>query len=216
MTHPVDDPNERRWLQLSALCDGEADAAEAQASFEAWRDEPGVRERWHAYQWIGDAMRSDDLASQAGHDQGFLLALRARLAEEPVVLAPVRSQPMAPAADDAALATVTAAAGGKRSRWGVPVAMAAGVMVTGALVMSNLTGGSRQAEVASLPLAAAGPGPVAASSSERGSGGPAEIGAMVRDPELDRYLNAHRQFVGSANLAVPGGVRQVSVVQDGR
>jgi len=38
----------------------------------------------------------------------------------------------------------------------------------------------------------------------------------VRDPELDRYLNAHRQFVGSTNLAVPGGVRQVAVTQDGR
>ena len=74
MTQPVD-PNERPWLQLSALCDGEADAGEAQASFDAWRDEPALRERWHAYQWIGDVMRSDDLASDAGHDQSFLLGL---------------------------------------------------------------------------------------------------------------------------------------------
>ena len=214
MTHPVDDPNERRWLQLSALCDGEADAAEAQASFDAWREEAGLRQRWHAYQWIGDVMRSDDLASEVEHDQSFLLALRARLAEEPVVLAPVRQPSFAPAADDAALATVTAA-GARRARWGVPVAMAAGVMVTGALVMSNLTG-SRQAEVATLPIAVAGPGPVAASANGGDSAGPVEIGAMVRDPELDRYLNAHRQFVGSTNLAVPGGVRQVAVVQDGR
>lgn len=214
MTHPVDNPNERRWLQLSALCDGEADAAEAQASFDAWRDDPALRERWHDYQWIGDVMRSDDLASDAGHDQSFLLALRARLAEEPVVLAPVRQQLPVPALDDAALGTV-AAAGARRARWGVPVAMAAGVMVTGALVMSNLNG-SRQAEVNGLPIAVAEPGLVAASANGRSPVGPVEIGTMVRDPELDRYLNAHRQFVGSTNLAVPGGVRQVAVTQDGR
>jgi sigma-E factor negative regulatory protein RseA len=79
--------------------------------------------------------------------------------------------------------------------------------------MSGLTG-PRQAEVASLPLASVGP--VAASGIGREAAGPIEIGPMVRDPELDRYLNAHRQFVGSTNLAVPGGVRQVAVIQDGR
>jgi len=213
MTHPVD-PNERLWLQLSALCDGEADAGEAQASFDAWRDEAALRERWHAYQWIGDVMRSDDLASDAGHDQSFLLALRARLAQEPVVLAPVRQQAAAQAAQGVALATA-GAAGARRLRWGMPAAMAAGVMVSGALVMSSLSG-PRQAEVASLPLASAGPEPVAASAMGRDTAGPVEVGPMVRDPELDRYLNAHRQFVGSTNLAVPGGVRQVAVIQDGR
>jgi sigma-E factor negative regulatory protein RseA len=213
MTHPVEDPNERRWLQLSALCDGEADAAEAQASFDGWRDDAALRQRWHAYQWIGDAMRSDDLASEVEHDQSFLVALRARLAEEPVVLAPARLPSPAPAAIEAALSV--AAAGGRRARWGVPVAMAAGVMVTGALVMSNLAG-TRQAEVQSLPIAVAESGPAAASASERDPAGPIEVGNIVRDPELDRYLNAHRQFVGGNNLAVPGGVRQVAVVQDGR
>ena len=158
-------------------------------------------------------MRSDDLASEVEHDQSFLVALRARLAEEPVVLAPARLPSPAPAAIEAALSV--AAAGGRRARWGVPVAMAAGVMVTGALVMSNLAG-TRQAEVQSLPIAVAESGPAAASASERDPAGPIEVGNIVRDPELDRYLNAHRQFVGGNNLAVPGGVRQVAVVQDGR
>jgi hypothetical protein len=96
----------------------------------------------------------------------------------------------------------------------MPAAMAAGVMVSGALVMGGLTS-SRQAEVATLPLASVGPEPVTAATG-RDPAGPVEMGAMVRDPELDRYLNAHRQFVGSTSLAVPGGVRQVAVIQDGR
>ena len=45
---------------------------------------------------------------------------------------------------------------------------------------------------------------------------PADVSAqmpltMVRDPELDRYLAAHRQYVQGPALAAPGGVRQVAV-----
>ena len=138
MTHPVDDPNERRWMQLSALCDGEAGAAEAEASFEGWRDDAALRARWHSYQWIGDVMRSDDLASEAEHDHAFLLALRVRLAKEPVVLAPARAEPVVPVVRP--LGSQVAAAGGRRQRWAAPMAMAAGVMVTGALVVMSSSG----------------------------------------------------------------------------
>lgn len=208
MTHPVDDANEpaRQWL--SALCDGEAGAAEVERGFNRWRDEPALRARWHAYQWIGDVMRSDDLASDPEHDQAFLLALRARLAEEPVVLAPVRSRAAAPS--QVAPVPVAAGAGARRVRWGAPVAMAAGVMVTGALVVMNFTRAPSQAP--ETVLVDATPAPA--------RGEPASdatpVGDMLRNPELDRYLSAHRQFVGSTSLAVPGGVRQVAVTSDGR
>lgn len=208
MTHPVDDPNEPARQRLSALCDGEADAAEAERGFESWRNEPALRARWHAYQWIGDVMRSDDLASDPEHDQAFLSALRARLAEEPIVLAPVRR----PTAVDAPVQPVPVAAegGARRVRWGAPVAMAAGVMVTGALVVMNFT---RAPAPAGEPLLVdATPAPARAESASDA----AQVGDMLRNPELDRYLNAHRQFVGSTTLAVPGGVRQVAATSDGR
>jgi sigma-E factor negative regulatory protein RseA len=213
MTHPVDDPNERTWQRLSALCDGEADAAEAQDSFERWRDEPALRERWHTYQWIGDVMRSEDLASDAGHDQDFLIALRARLATEPVVLAPAPA--VVPAAAAAPAPVAALAAGGRRLRWGTPVAMAAGVVVTGALVMMNY-GGSRASGDSMAPTlvvdtTSAPPQALAAVAASA----PVPPGDLVRDPELDRYLNAHRQLAGNAYLAVPGGVRQVAVTTGG-
>ncbi|HJV69367.1 sigma-E factor negative regulatory protein [Ideonella sp.] len=208
MTHPVDDPNLRGLIQLSALCDGEADAGEAERSFERWRDEPSLRARWHAYQWIGDVMRSDDLASDVEHDQAFLLALRARLADEPVVLAPARGRPA-----DEGLAPAVAVAGGRRLRWGAPAAMAAGVMVTGALVMMNFT---RSPQTAPATLLVDATPALPAPAQDDAASGVAQVGDMLRNPELDRYLNAHRQFVGGASLAVPGGVRQVAVTSDGR
>jgi sigma-E factor negative regulatory protein RseA len=48
------------------------------------------------------------------------------------------------------------------------------------------------------------------------SPGLAEQGELVRNPELDRYLNAHRQYVQGPGLAGPSGVRQVALTPDGR
>lgn len=212
MTPSVDDSNERRWLQLSALCDGEADAAEAQGSFEGWRDDTALRARWHSYQWIGDVMRSDDLASTAEHDQAFLLALRERLSKEPVVLAPARADNVVPAV--ASAGQQLAVAGGRRQRWGAPMAMAAGVMVTGALVVMSSSGPQPTASTGSLALQTLPQAQTIAAGPAIGASA-VQVGDMLRNPELDRYLNAHRQFAQGSTLSVPGGVRQVAITPDG-
>ncbi|MFO1337547.1 MAG: sigma-E factor negative regulatory protein [Burkholderiaceae bacterium] len=212
MTHSVDDPNERRWQRLSALCDGEADPAEAQGAFDGWRDDPALRARWHSYQWIGDVMRSDDLASSVEHDQGFLLALRARLADEPVVFAPSRTAPPEPGALPLAAAGGAVASAARRVRWGAPAAMAAGVMVVaGALVVMR------------TPTAPAGAAPdiAAATAADKmadAGSAPADatVGPMLRNADLERYFEAHRQFARGPALAAPGAVRQVVVTTEGR
>ena len=81
-----------RGEQLSALVDGELDAAQVSALCGAWREDADVRRRWHDYQLIGDVLRSDDLATAPAHDSNFLAALRNRLADEPVVIAPAALQ----------------------------------------------------------------------------------------------------------------------------
>src|SRR5579862_1544718 len=77
---------------LSALADGDATESESARAFHAWREDDDARATWHAYQLIGDVLRSDDLASDPAADQDFLVALRARLAAEPVVLAPTAEE----------------------------------------------------------------------------------------------------------------------------
>src|SRR5438105_5049674 len=78
---------------LSALTDGELESSELARVCTAWRDDAGMRSTWHAYQLIGDVLRSDDLALPAASDAAFLSKLRARLADEPTVLAPDTAPP---------------------------------------------------------------------------------------------------------------------------
>jgi sigma-E factor negative regulatory protein RseA len=222
MTSPVDDPNAQRWIALSALCDGEASASEADGSFDRWRDDPALRARWHQYQWIGDVMRSDDLASDVEHDQAFLLAVRARMATEPVVLAPQRQGGALEQAGPAPQRLVVGAAtGARRQRWAAPAAMAAGVMVVaGALVVIRGTTALTEPPSASLVATSGSPMiPVSATGSEPNAAeeaaSAAALGEMVRNPALDRYLAVHRQFAQSPALTTPGGVRQVAVTPEG-
>lgn len=84
---------------LSALADGEADAAEASALLRAW-PEQGLREQWQTYQLIGDSLRSAELAHEMGRGQDLLARLRPQLLAEPRIVAPqARAQRwLAPAA----------------------------------------------------------------------------------------------------------------------
>src|SRR5437870_6282389 len=125
MSQPDSDRSQSRRI-LSALADGDATDGEAARAFEAWRDDEDARTTWHAYQLIGDVLRSDDLAAEPAADAAFLVALRARMASEPVVLAPaeVAEQPV-----PALRAVANGRTGGwSLGRWQAPFAMAAGFL----------------------------------------------------------------------------------------
>ena len=192
--------------RLSELVDGEADPAVAGRLCAAWHGDETLRKAWHAWHLIGDALRSQDLASPALHDAAFLQALRARLATEPVVLAPQRRSGVeAPTA-----VSVSVAARRPARRWSGPLAVAAGFMaVAGALLVMQspqtqtgpaLASGSTAADVsnvAALPALAADAAtePQIVNAGDR----------LIRDARLDRYLAAHKQFGGSSALGVPSG-----------
>lgn len=193
---------------LSALIDGEADAGTAAAASARWRDDAATRARWHSYQLIGDALRSDELAG-SGRDEAFLQAVRARLQFEPVVLAPVAGVAGSPRRQGARR-------GGLR-RWAPPAAVAAGFLaVAGALTVTRMSPEpARPApQLAQAPVPAAVPLPVVAAASaiaieplasatpERAE--PA-TGPMIRNARIDQYLAAHKQFGGSSALGVPSG-----------
>jgi sigma-E factor negative regulatory protein RseA len=121
---PLPVTNEDTRAGLSALADGEARAADPACA--GWREDAEARRTWHAYQLIGDVMRSDDLARPASRDAAFLAGLRERLAAEPAVLAPTPAAAAAPAR--------------RRQHWLLPVAAAAGfVVVAGVLVVARVS-----------------------------------------------------------------------------
>lgn len=211
---------------LSALVDGELDAAEAMLVCAQWRGDAAVRSHWHTYHLIGDVMRSDDLASAGDHDADFLRTLRDRLAEQPAVLAP---QQGVPAQAGAAALEWSAGPRGSRWAWMAPAAVAAGfVAVVGFAVTQapSPTGGplatlaqwnpfgDSQREVAQAVSAQM------ASSDSTFAAAPAvaEVadatdGQVLRDAQLDRYFAAHKQFGGSSALGVPSGFLRASTVQ---
>ena len=197
---------------LSALADGELDAADAAQACVAWRDDAALRLRWHTYQLIGDVLRSDDLASAPARDAAFLAALRQRLAAEPTVLAPqtFAAEIAQPGAQGAGMRAARAGRSGRWS-WMAPSAVAAGfVLVAGALMVTRgpLSGTEKVDGVAvaksggALPATAPALAPNDIKVVQRGLGG---TGKVVRDPRLDRYLAAHQQFAGASPLGVPSG-----------
>lgn len=140
---------------LSALADGEAPSQDVARACAAWRDQPEAKAAWHDYQMIGDVMRSEDLA-QASASEAFLSKFREKLAQEPVVLAPVAAAQTASAQQQLASAGTQATAVVRtlrRRAWAGPVSVAAGfVMVVGALMSSQILpgGAGGQADGASV------------------------------------------------------------------
>ena len=208
MSLPDSDRSQSRRI-LSALADGDATDGEAARAFEAWRADEDARSSWHAYQLIGDVLRSDDLASAPVADERFLQALRARLADEPVVLAPVEA-PVQPviAVEQPAVANARGASV-PRNRWQAPLAMAAGFLAVigglqlyrgGAMPSGNAAIAQAGSRAASAAVATAATVPTAQTRAEA--------------EQLAPYVAAHRQTTMNAAFQMPGGdIRNASLVQ---
>jgi sigma-E factor negative regulatory protein RseA len=195
---------EQHRSALSAAMDGQADACDA--ACHAWRGDARWRADWHAYHLIGDLMRSDEHRVDVARDADLLARVREQIRREPAVLAPA--------------AAATSFAARRRARaWLVPTAIAAGfAAVGGALVVTR--GVAPEAPVLMATPAPVMPGVREASIEPTGPAGPASVGTdaatVIRSPELDRYLAAHRQYASGA-LRPPGvAVRQAAVSAPGR
>ena len=214
--------------RLSALVDGELDADATTQACALWRESVVSRATWHAYQLIGDVLRSDDLARDPVRDAVFMRALSARLAAEPAVLSPqaLESQPVevvVPSARSFEGAPRVWVANGVRNRrwaWLAPSAVAAGFAAVAGLVMLartpdigvGLQPGVSVAGAASANLRVMAPTLAAAAG---GAGEPQTFvasGAVIRDARLDRYLAAHMQFAGTSALGVPSAFLRSATV----
>jgi sigma-E factor negative regulatory protein RseA len=214
-THP--DPSlEMQRAALSALMDGEGSATDD--ACRAWRGEAAARADWHAYHLIGDLMRSDEHRADGARDACFLAAIRQRLASEPVVLAPAAAA-LLPSA------TMPLSRAKRARRWMAPTAVAAGfVAVAGAMMVTRVstpdgaaTGltASAVAPVADVRAAALAVPAVPAVAPTQPTR--ADTAPMIRNAELDRYLDAHRQYAnGAMQVAPAGAVRNAAAAAPGR
>ena len=206
MPEPVNpvDPRQVSRAALSALMDGQAGLVDAACV--AWQGNAAARADWHAYHLIGDILRSDEHRADAAHDASFVARLRSRMASEPPRLM-TRGKSAAPQRRTAV--------------WMAPAAVAAGfIAVAGVLLVTRVA--TTEGAGGRDTLAASGGALVSSVTPPAGpatlaSAPPLDIAPMIRNAELDRYLEAHRQFANASTLPAPGGVmRSAAVAAPGR
>lgn len=208
---------------LSALSDGQATPEEVARACSAWRDDAQARASWHRYQLIGDALRSPELLASSD-SSAFLQSFRARLAQEPVVLAPQAAQATHGAqAARVEHVQVTQATSPlnvpklQRRPWAGPAAVAASFVLLVGLMASNLSGpgagkgvSARPDTLASSQGAAWGGNALVASSLTPSQGGRLQSaqsmgasfdstdqteGVLIRDPRVEPLLSLQRPMV---------------------
>ncbi|MEF7614707.1 sigma-E factor negative regulatory protein [Aquincola sp. MAHUQ-54] len=208
------DRQDRQGLRqaLSDLMDGAADESGVVSACAAWRGNAEARADWYTYHLIGDVLRSEDLAHAPARDEAFLAALRGKLADEPVVLAP--RSPVAVSSEQPAHRVANGGVAARsalwRRAWVAPTAVAAGFMaVAGALLVTRVA--APGADASQSVLAAGQPSSLPApqsgfqvvSTAPAPAATPTANGKLIRDARLDRYLAAHKQYGNSSVLAMP-------------
>ena len=182
---------------ISALADGQLQGDAFARGVELAASDPAAREAWQAYHLIGDVLRSGELAV-ASSPSAFLERLQRRLQEEPPPAPRVVPSLAAPPRRDEA-------ANDGSFRWKM-VAGFASVAAVGAMAWSLV--GGLPAKPASAELAKAPAGTVLTAG---------ERGVMIRNPQLDELLAAHRQLGGASALQMSTGfVRNATFEASGR
>lgn len=215
------DPGRARGEELSALLDGELQGGPVERICSEWRADERSRDTWHSYALIGDVLRCEDLAHSCASDEQFLRDFRKRMASEPVVLAP-RAVPHSVdgSSGNGALPAVRS-----ERAWAWPAALAAGfVVVVGAVVgvQNPRVTASAMPQIAAAPVGNATDSLVKVSQAEDAAPSsdiyPAGMelvfdGQVIRDPRLDRYLLAHKQFAGTSVLGPTSGLLRNAAVE---
>ncbi|BAO87018.1 sigma-E factor negative regulatory protein [Burkholderia sp. SFA1] len=185
-----------RGERMSAFVDGESlDEIGSISQFLAdlKSDE---RAAWSHYHLIGDALRSDDLAVSPARSSAFMAVFSERFEAEAHVLAP------------AALPAAKARGGMLRRRVMPAFAVAAAAATLTWIVVPQLQGvdGRSGAQVASVAVAPADPLQRVAMASVPAATVRAPIveANIIRDANLDQYLEAHQQF--SQQPMMPGSM----------
>lgn len=191
---------------VSALVDGELRDSEFACAMALLAHDSEARQNWHAYHVVGDVMRTGQ-ADVVTHEADFLLRLRARLQHEsaPLVLqkAPAETSP---------LGTPRASANDRFWRLVVGLASVAVVAVLAWQGVQGLSPTGPQLAVAPARPPSAAPVQV----QSVGMAGPQGGGpVMIRDPQLDALLAAHRQFGGTSALQAPTGFLRNATFEEG-
>lgn len=192
---------------VSALADGRLRGEEFASTVEWLGHDDEARLTWQTYHLVGDVLRSGETMVSA-RDAVFLQELKHRMRRE-IPLAPhleagnsVAAYPLSAGAS-AIKRSDNRVANEAGSRWKLLVGVASLVAV--AVIGWRVVGLDDQpgaVQLAQLP-AQAGQPQIALQQTSTGEGNQAP--AMIRDPQLDALLAAHRQTGGTSALQMSAG-----------
>ena len=185
-----------RGERMSAFVDGESLDEMGDVSQFLAELKNGERAAWSAYHLIGDALRSDDLAVSPARSSAFMAAFSERFEAEAHVLAPA-----------ALPAAAAKARGGMLRRRVMPAfAVAAAAATLTWIVVPQLqgVGGRSGTQVASVAPVDSMQRVALASVPAATTRTPIVEANIIRDADLDQYLEAHQQF--SQQPSMPGSM----------
>jgi sigma-E factor negative regulatory protein RseA len=176
---------------ISALMDGELDEHQAAGVYASVKGDAALRARWDEYHLIGDALRGEPALAPR-----FNETLRARLAEEPTVLAPRR----------------TFSDSRRLTRYALSAAASVAVVALVAWVAFSPT-----EPVGRWAGVQVGPGPVAKAPAPAPAPAPVSVQSVPSDGSMNEYLFAHQRFSPSTALqGVAPYIRTVSAERSER
>jgi sigma-E factor negative regulatory protein RseA len=190
------------------------------------QQEPQTRANWDAYHVIGRALRSGAVDAQVC-DSAFVTRLSQRLKQEAVRIEPV------PATSILVKKTYLPPLAANRGNWRrvaglVSVLLVAVLAWQGMVPVVQAPGGAQVAQLATplgpsngMQSASVGADPSAPvlirSDGTSVLAANSDAPVMIRDPQLDALLAAHRNFAGASALQmVPGFVRNANFEEAGR
>ena len=217
------DLSQKSAEHVSALMDGCLEGDECSDCLQDLAHNLQGLAKWDAYHVIGRTLRSGPSDAQA-FDPAFVARLSLRLQQEAVQIEPVPATPIA------VPTTYLPPPAANQDRWRLVAGLASAMLV---VVLAwegfaTVSPGPAGSTVAQLTLPSGSLGPVQPVGNSRGqvlirSDGTSVLTAnteapvMIRDPQLDALLAAHRNFAGASALQMaPGFVRNANFEEAGR
>jgi len=184
---------------VSALMDGELRGAEFTRALDYLEDNRSARDAWDTYHLVGEVLRSGKLQTQA-HDAAFIDRWRTAVVSD--ALNSEANNQFFERAEPIYQPQVAAANGG----WWRRVAGLASIAFVGILVWQAAQWMGPGGSAGSTPtLAQSSAQPLELTSSVSAAVAEESGAVMLRDPQLDALLAAHRQHGGVTALQMPAG-----------
>lgn len=210
----MSEPMRERSEQVSALVDGQIRGEEFARTVAYLASTPQAQDTWDTYHLIGAAMRSSGTAVRA-HDPAFVARLRAKLEEETIENVATSPLPIRAEAQKSLKFSAANDPWFKRVVGLASVALVAVLAWQGVALMEptsqNADGTGQLAQAPTPPVP---PAPVVATSSLMAADGAPAL--MIRDPQLDAMLAAHRQMGGATALQMPSGFLRNATFNEGK